>query len=435
MNLVIKNSAALLLADITGKVLNVLFFAFLARYWGPKDTGIFITLITFFSIGIFFTDPGLSQVMIRDLAREPQKGSSAFRRCLSLSILLWVPTLLGIIGVGWALEYPRKVIALMLLGGVMIGFQAWAQLASAFLQSQQRMAIVAFWNSTVIIFFSLLGMWAVSIGYGLTALVGILALQGITGFCLLLREDLSAGLRIERLVWDAQGFREVIRETAPMAALALSGILLNRLDIIMLSKFKGMDDTAIYGLAVRIIDNLSLISGSVMAAVFPFLSLRWKTGNEEIIPTIRKATRFFLALGLTVILAAFLFSHELILFFFGSPFRETAYVFIILSWSFLFAMMGAPLTLLILMERDRMRGFIGYAFGVVALNVSLNLWLIPAYSFVGAGISTLSCSLILFLFKYCYVRKYFPVKLILMAGHRRESLSISEKSAQPPERA
>jgi O-antigen/teichoic acid export membrane protein len=419
LNKVIKNSAFLFVSDIVSKVVNVVFLVCLARYLSPDVTGIYITAITFFSVGIALSDPGISQVIIRDISRDPRDNLRRYNQSMILCTVIWIPLWGLMIGLGHLLGYPAQLVWLLAIGGLYVGVQSWGQMTSGYIQARQEMKIVAIGNALVAILFGLLGIGALYLGVGLNILIIILVLQGTTSFLYFMRKAVALGLPFERENWNLYGIRSLIREVVPIATLAASGILLNRLDIIMLSKMRGMEDTASYGLAVKFIDNMAMISSSVGAALFPYLSSHWQKSSEEIRKALRKSFQFYIFLGLCTAVIINLFSSEIIILFFGYNFSGSSYVLNILIWSFLFAMMGAPYTLLILMERDKVNGFIGRALVVVLLNIGLNLMLITKYGMIGAGVSTLVCSAVLFYLKYVYVREFFPGKIKLFGFYTR----------------
>lgn len=419
LNQIIKNSSFLFASDIVSKVVNVVFLAFLSRYLTPEETGIYITVITFFSIGIALSDPGISQVIIRDISRNPEENLQRYNQSIILCTILWVSLWGFITASGYFMGYSSQVVWLLAMGGLYIGVQSWGQMTSGYIQAKQEMKIVAIGNAQVTIMFGLLGIWGLYLGIGLNVLIILLVIQGTAYWIYFMKKAMPLGLPLDKRNWNLYGIRGLIREVLPIAALATSGILLNRLDVIMLSKIKGMEDTAAYGLAVRFIDNLAMISNSVGMALFPYLSSQWEKSREEIGTTLRKSFQFYIIMGLGAALIVNLFASEIITIFYGYNFVGSSYVLNILIWSFLFSMMGAPYTLLILMERDKVTGFIGRAVIIVCMNIGLNLLLIPHFGMIGAGVSTLICSVVLFYFKLDYVRGYFPVKIKLLGSYTR----------------
>ena len=287
------------------------------------------------------------------------------------------------------------------------GFQTWAQIASAYIKAQQRMEIIAFGNSLGLAIFSALGIFLVV--QGLRTLTFLITVQGIFNFVFFWGVALRLGITFPKLTWNSDKAMMFIKEVTPVSLLAGSGIALSYLDIIMISKIKGMSDTATYGLAVKLIENLSILSNSILVALLPFFSLKWDKANPLVLKTIKYTFKFFLIIGLVTVSVFSFFSEQIIMLFYGHQFPESSHALVILIWSFFFYTLGGPLSLIILIEKERILRFVPYAFGVVVLNLILNLFLIPRYSYIGASYSTLICSILLCFFKARFTKDFIPL--------------------------
>jgi O-antigen/teichoic acid export membrane protein len=410
LRLIFKNSIALLGAELFSKILNLLFFASLARFLPPADIGMYISLITFISFGLFVSDPGLSQTLIRNISRSPASCFTELGHSLIISSCLFLFAWAGIFAAGSILNYPGTLQHLLLIGGIYLGFQSWAQIASSYIKALQRMEIIALGNSVGLALFSCAGIFAVFHGAGLKELTVLLILQSIFHFLFFWGAALRLGLSFPYLRWRSDEASKFIKEVMPMAFLIGSGIALNYLGIAMLSKMKGMSETATYGLAVKIIDNLSLFSNSVLAALFPFFSSKWERSDPRVLKALEYALKFFFVIGLVAGTVITLFSGKIITLFYGQQYMGSAYALVILIWSFFFYALGAPMGIIILIDKKMIVRFIPYAIGVVVLNVLLNLLLIPSYSYIGAAMSALICSSLLYFFKVRFIKTFLPMR-------------------------
>lgn len=397
-------------AELFSKLLTVIFFAFLARNLTSNDIGIYVTVLTFMSIGLFFADPGLSQTLIRNISRDRCKGVRELGDSLTLSTGASLATWGGMVILAYAFDYPKTLVFMLTFVGISLTFNAWAQIASAFIKAQHRMEIVALGNSVSLAIFSLLGIFLLLMGFGLSELTGLLIFQALFNFIFFRRAAIRLGLPFPCSRWNLRETANFMKEALPIALLVGSAIAINNIDIMMLSKIKGMSDTADYGLAVKFIDNLSLLSGSVLTALFPFFSSKWENSRPEIIKAFTYAWKFFLVTGMISVAIISVLSRQVITLVYGGHFSGSSDALVILVWSFFFYMVGAPLGILILMEKERLLGFVPYALGVVLLNVFLNLFLIPTYSYIGASISTVICSVMLYFFKVRFLKDVIQLK-------------------------
>ena len=426
--LIVKNSASLLGAELISKLIYIIFFAFLARYLPSSDIGIYITLLTFISFGLFFSDPGISQTLIRNISRDQTRVSVELRHGITLSTCFWLVAWGGMIIIAHIFDFPEKLIPLLAISGIALVFESWAQMASAYIRAKQRMEIIAFGNSLGLIIFSALGIYLLFKGLGLPELVVLIILRSIFNCIFFGWISVRLGLSLPHIKFDFSGVAIFIKEAIPIALLIGCNIALNNVDIVMLSKMKGMSDTAIYGLAVRLISTLYLLSGSVLGALFPFFSSQWGKLNSKIYKTFQYSFKFFLVIGLISVAIFSIFCKEVIVLFYSHNFIRSADVLFILVWSFLFSMLGAPISLLIVNEKNRIFKFVPIAIGVVILNILLNLWLIPVYSYIGASISTLMCSVVLYLLKVRFVKAFFPMRMSVYKTGFKPLLAILSMS-------
>lgn len=410
---ILRNSGALFGAEILGKVLSFIFFAVLARNLPAHDTGIYVTLIAFIAIGAFFSDLGMSQALIRNIAIDRAKGINDLNISLMLSSLASFGTWAMMFVLAKALGYPDTLIYLLVFAGLTCILQAWAQIATAYIKAMQHMEIVALGNFASAVFFSLLGILLLLMDYGLTGLAVLLVAQGLFNLLYFWSVALGLGMPFPRPRWNLPEMTVFVKEVVPIALMAGSAIALANIDIMMLSRMTSMSDTAEYGLAVKIIASLSLISGSLLTALFPLFSTQWASGRSQLVKTYTCAMKLFLMIGLFSTAAITVFSHELIDLCYGKQFEASSNALVILVWSFLLYMLAAPLGILILIDKERVQGFIPYAFGVVVLNILLNIVLIPAYSYLGASISTVICAFVLFVFKVRFMRHIIQTDRVL----------------------
>jgi O-antigen/teichoic acid export membrane protein len=162
----------------------------------------------------------------------------------------------------------------------------------------------------------------------------------------------------------------------------------NDVDKTMLVRFGGLEATGIYGAAYRIVDvafvPITALVSSTLAAFF-------RHGEDGIVGTIRYAKRFLpYAAGYGLMAGALLFAASPILpILLGKDFARSALALRWLSPLVLFKAIHYLLANSLSGSGNQgVRASIQV--GIVALNVLLNLWLIPAYSWRGAAWASLA---------------------------------------------
>jgi len=177
-------------------------------------------------------------------------------------------------------------------------------------------------------------------------------------------------------------------------------IILRKIDIVMLSKMKEITDVAIYGVSVKLIDFLIALSGSAAGALFPFMSAQWGISPHLSKQTYEKSLGLFVVLGFGLATGITILADKIIPLLFGGKYILSVLPLRILIWSFFFSLVGGPIVLILIISKDRLSRFVLFSIMVVILNISLNLLLIPRYSYAGASVATLICSIAIFGLKF-----------------------------------
>jgi O-antigen/teichoic acid export membrane protein len=178
-----------------------------------------------------------------------------------------------------------------------------------------------------------------------------------------------------------------LRTSLPMLFGALTWLLLQRIDTVMLAMLSDFHDTGLYVAATRIANFVSvgliLVGGIVAPLIAEFYADRRMQDLQRVSAL---AAAGALSLG---IVAAFiiLIAGEELLALFGQAYRESLAALLILTAGHLvLAAFGAVRALATMTEYEDQRALIGIA--TVLLNVLLNWLLIPRYGIEGAAAAT-----------------------------------------------
>jgi len=139
---------------------------------------------------------------------------------------------------------------------------------------------------------------------------------------------------------------------------------------------------------------IELLSTTVLVAVFPLMSRTYSSGMRAMFEfMIEKLAFFNLLLSLPVALLTSLLAVPLAALLFGADFARTASVLAVLIWYTSAAMISAVFAQALLIENRQRRTLAIRASGL-ALNVVLNLILLPAIGVAGAAVATLVSELV-----------------------------------------
>jgi O-antigen/teichoic acid export membrane protein len=195
-----------------------------------------------------------------------------------------------------------------------------------------------------------------------------------------------------------------LKKVAPIAWLALLGMIYQRLNIYLLSTMSGAMDTGIYSAALRAVEASKTAHLAIFAALYPAMaegvSLRALQGRSNLFANKEIASSGFdahvstllamtypkiLIAGATIIsLILSLIAKQLVLLLYGNEFNESTGVLKILAWVLIPFTINTYLTLSFLASnRERL---LGRTLMVSLLGLLLlNLWWIPAKGPTGSA--------------------------------------------------
>ena len=200
-------------------------------------------------------------------------------------------------------------------------------------------------------------------------------------------------------------WRRLLIEGLPLLLSALAIMIYMRSDIIMLGKMAGYQVAGIYAAASQISEACVLFPVALMPALFPIL-VRWRRRGSAFYH--RQFERLFLlavATGLLFSLTLTFGATTIVTFIFGSNYHGAGNILIVHGWTILFIFIGITQS-----GYDVTEGLTWFAtfrtFVGAALNIGLNLILIPRHGAVGSAVATLVAQSFRRLYSTRYIREH-----------------------------
>lgn len=175
--------------------------------------------------------------------------------------------------------------------------------------------------------------------------------------------------------------KQLARFSFWLAIASVVSIIAAKVDQVMISRFLGLADLAIYVAAWQLIQFFPVIYNSINSVIMPHISSL--SGVEDLKRFMKKS--FFFLGGLTVFLAIFIYPAQYLVFlFFGSRYAAAMPVFLILAFSSAIFILIIPFSLII--SYFNKTHFLAISSIIqLVINVGLNwLWL-PRYGVIGSA--------------------------------------------------
>lgn len=213
-------------------------------------------------------------------------------------------------------------------------------------------------------------------------------------------------------VRSAFNFEEIKSTSGRMYAIALTNLVVDMTDVLMVGAFLNSTAVGIYSAASRTVMLNSIILLATNAVVGPLFSSLWTNNKKQELNSMARLTTRGMALLALPIFFAVMFFPRLILSAFGKDFIAGIDVLRILELGQFIALATGPVAYLLMMtghEAFHRNNIILCA----VINMALNAILIPILGMIGAAIATTSALTLKNGLALIYVRKKLGIRIFL----------------------
>jgi PST family polysaccharide transporter len=171
-----------------------------------------------------------------------------------------------------------------------------------------------------------------------------------------------------------------------LLASGIAEVIYLRIDIVLLERLRDVEETGIYAVAARLSEVWYMVPVALMGAVFPAL---WQQRPDAAAYErgLQASLDLLCALAVALAVVMQLFGAPLVEWLFGARFAASVPILQIHIWAGVFVFMRALLSRWLLAE-DLLRFSLVTHLSGAAMNVALNLLLIPRYGAIGAAVAT-----------------------------------------------
>ncbi|HHS14106.1 MAG TPA: flippase [bacterium] len=375
-----------------------------ARLLGDFRYGDFSFGLAYTSLFLILADLGIHKLIVRELARSPKNLQKYLGNGLFLKTLLSALTLLfiaGFLNIKPVSPHVRNTVYILGFFQITTSF---IEFFKAIFQAFEKMKYDA--AATLIETLSLtsIGVGVLLAGGGIQMLaLAYLAASMITLVYVLL--TLAAHFTPLLIAFEPRLIRYLLREGLPIGINYFFSTLFTFVDTVMLKWMVNSQVVGWYNAAYRLVFALQSIGVGILHSVFPELSHTYYQSRTRYTVVFQKTGKAMIYLGITAAFFISMLSDEIVFFIYGEKYIRAGLALAILIWTTPFMFINT-LMAFIAASADRQR-FSAWAMGISAFfNIVLNYILIPRYSFVGAGITTLATQMLNFLMHYFYLTRY-----------------------------
>lgn len=375
-----------LLKIVTTVALSLLSIRLITGYLGKEGFGDYTTILAFFAFFAAIADLGIGSMTAREISREGAKESEILGKVASLRLTSSVALFLFIPIILLFFSYPLPVkIGIWIASGAVI-FSSFSIFLNGIFQknvAMDKIALIEFFGKLVQVAAVFL---VVSLDLGFIAIVSTLVISLLfnASFAFLLSRRYSAFVfRVDVGFW-----KQFLRDSLPLGGSALITFFYFKMDAILLSVLQGSAAVGVYGVAYKVMENLTFFPAMLAGLILPILSRYIFVQKEKFIDIADTTFRVFVVIVLPLVIGGAFLSSDIIAIVSGSGFEESVLVLEILMFSLAFIFFGHYFNMILIVGNFQKKLMKLLVF-VAIFNISMNSILIPKYSFLGAAATAL----------------------------------------------
>jgi O-antigen/teichoic acid export membrane protein len=381
------NSAVLAVAQALVKLLGFGVVFVLTRAVSVEAYGRYAFAIAFTAMFLPLADPGADFHATRMVSRDPARAGEYLGASLALKAAL-LPLLAAVtLGVAWATGHRGETLALVAFAVLAGWLLVMCGSYFAVLRGLRLMTVEAWFLvvTRTVAFALTLGVLAA--GGGVLGAGAVQVVATVIGVPLML--GLAGRVRLvpQWVRLRALG-REMLTGGVAFAATALLVMVYYRVDVLMLSRMRGERSVGFYGAGTNLMFAVLLASQVLVQALFPVIARAGSLADPLARQVGRRAMTLSLVMSVPFALGGCFVAAPVLALAYGPAYAEAAraLAFLMLTLPVLFAnnLIGNALGAV-----GRQRVVLVIALVDLAINVALNLVLIPRMDYAGAALATL----------------------------------------------
>ncbi len=414
-----KNTAYLVAAFVGQKLLSFVYFTLAVRAVGVDGAGKYIAATAFTTIFSVFIDLGLSNVLVRETAKFPEKASKMLSNVLGIKTVLAIVTVIAAIVVARLLGYSDETLLMISIACAVMVLDSIHLIFYAVIRGYQDLRFEAIGVVTGQLVTILSGsLFIFALHLGLPFLI-VALLMGSIWNTLWSFWAVSRRFPIKiSLAYDPMLIKFLASIAFPFALAGIFSRVYSYIDSVMLSRLATDAELGVYGVAYKLTFAFQFLPMSFAAAVYPAMADYYVRDRKKLGTIFSESLKYLLIVVVPLACGIAMLAEPIIHTVYGKAFFGAVLPLQILIFSLIFAFLYWPAGSLMNACDRQVRNTTVLGVTMV-VNIIMNAFLIPRFGATGAAISALVGNIVLWGGAMTQARGlaiFDPRKLFVIAG-------------------
>ena len=402
----VKNIAMLVLLRVVMPLLSIILIMAISRMLGAKGLGQFTLAYGYLGIFNALGPLGLNPVVTRQGARDRSTLHVALGNAMTLCVAHALALTAAMCGLALVFGYDEGTQSALLILSLAIVPCTVGVLLDAAAMAIERVDQIA---KGIFVEYAIklgIGVILLLLGFGLEGVLAM-AVLGKSIACIFQGRLLRRSGVTVQLRFDRAELRKLLGLAPTFLGISVFATLYWRIDILMLSRLESVEDVGFYGAAYRILELAMIFPQSVTMALYPQIAAAAHRDLSQLRRLGAASLRYLMAFALPTAACAIVLAEPGLRFLYGPGFAGTQLTLSVLILVLIpYAVVRYHAYVLVSANRQKVDLTLNVL--MVGVNVALNLWLIPAYSHLGAAVATFVAILVYAMLQWYYLHKYLP---------------------------
>lgn len=410
MSLVSKNIFWLTLSRIAALGLLFLAYAQLFRYLGPFGSGQYQFVLSYVLIFSTVVDFGVQQFIIKKMSEEPENIKKYFHNFFAFEVIVAFFLYASLIFIAYFRHYDPVVFKAVIVTGLGMVLSALTYPFLSVMTAKQdlkKVALINFVNSIVNISIIFLAIWLKKYIIFLASIQIVFGLIDLILYSKFIKKHLPEPEIFSAFKdFDFSLIKNIFLKAWPFAVLVGFSAIYNRIDVLIITKILGYEQTGLYTAAYKFLDILNFFPASVSHVLFPVLAALMASNSLlDVKATIEKYLRLMIFAAMPIAVGGMVLSKQLMVLIAGKEFEASAPILSILIWAAAILFIYIPVNSLIISQLTKKAALVT---GVnMLVNIAGNIVLIGHFhlGLKAAAVMTVVSESIQCIFYFYFVRK------------------------------
>jgi O-antigen/teichoic acid export membrane protein len=374
-----------------------------ARYLGAEEFGIFSFAIAFVYLFDPVYDPGLYHALIREIARNKELTQKYLSHALTWKLIVTPLFILMIYVSVNVIQKSQTAIYAVYLMAISFLLKSLIDAFRSALLAHELFGLHAICITIERLLLFLVGSLILLRGDGLLPFCFAFIIVRLVSFLIVVAITRYHVCSI-RLGKDFGFLKKLVYTAVPIGALYITLNIYNYIDTVMLSAFKTDVEVGWYNASYKIYEGLLIFPVIIGTVLMPRLSQLYKSHKESFAPIFLKGIKYVIIISVIISFNGILLSDQIVSLCFGAEYKSSTLSLNVLLMGMIFVFsINFLQTAMITMDKQKIVLYLAIC-GLI-LNVLVNLYLIPKYSYVGAAFATVFVEGIVFICLLFYAQR------------------------------